>query len=73
MGNDLEAENVKEVYLWRLKWGRISTFTDLLAAESFDGAVNLAVEAMKSRKPEWKPNASDIASLERLDSVVVAA
>jgi hypothetical protein len=65
---------IKELGLWELTRGRVSTGTNILGADTFDEAVALAIAWIKKENPNWtRIGSGDIKSLKRLDSFAIIA
>jgi hypothetical protein len=56
-----------EIRIWHLKWGRISSGTAIIGANSFDAAIDLAMGIIREQKPDWNATKEDIISLTRTD------
>jgi hypothetical protein len=67
---DRPKGEVREVELWEMKWGRVTTYTTYLVADGWDEAVRVAVDRMNSEDLDTKYTLDHIKSLTQMDRTV---
>ena len=61
---------MRDLRVWEVKWGRISSETILVGANSFEDAVNISVEYIRKAQSKWDAGKDDILYIKQLGNSI---